>query len=95
MTKKEKMDDRPVIVIQPDMLPISLEEYARRTSQSLSAVKSQHLRGAIPTLQVGKSSKVYVNQAQLIVSSLEAAGWDIQVPKSFYDLAKEEVARYA
>ncbi len=75
--------DSPVINIRPDMLPITLEVYAQRTGQSLSAVRTQAHRGTIPTLQMGKSSAIYVNQAQMIMSSLEAAGWDILVRNDF------------
>ncbi|GEK13197.1 hypothetical protein [Aliivibrio fischeri] len=80
----EEKEDRPVVIIQPDMLPITLEAYARKTNQSLKAVRNQHSRGTIPTFQMGKAQTVYVNQAQMIMSSLEAAGWDIRVPKDIH-----------
>lgn len=77
-------DEQPVINIQPDMLPITLEVYAQRTGQSLSSVRTQAHRGVIPTMQLGKGTKVYVNQASMVMSSLEAAGWDVRTPKDVY-----------
>ncbi len=76
--------ERPVIIIQPDMAPITLKEYALRRGLTVEAVRAQAGRGTIPTLQVGKSSTLYVNQAQMILASLEAAGWDVKVPKDVY-----------
>ena len=86
MPKKSDTQENLVINIQPDMLPITLEVYARRTDQSLSAVRAQATRGVLPTMQVGKSSTIYVNQAQIVMSSLEAAGWDVRTPKDIYAL---------
>ncbi len=76
--------ERPVIIIQPDMAPITLKEYALRRGLTVEAVRAQASRGTIPTLQMGKSSTLYVNQAQMILASLEAAGWDVKVPKDVY-----------
>ena len=78
--------DRPVVVIQPDMAPITLKEYAQRHGMTLEAVRTQAARNAIPTLQVGKGSTIYVNQAQMIMSSLEAAGWNVRVPLDIYSV---------
>ena len=86
MPKKSEPQENLVINIQPDMLPITLEVYARRTDQSLSSVRTQATRGTIPTMQMGKSSTIYVNQAQMVMSSLEAAGWGIRTPKDIYAL---------
>ncbi len=76
--------ERPVLVIQPDMAPITIKEYAQRHGVTLESVRAQVHRGSLPTLQIGKGSTVYINQAQMIMSSLEAAGWDVKVPKDFY-----------
>ncbi|PKF49163.1 hypothetical protein [Enterovibrio nigricans] len=102
MSRKQKQPDsvqaqpeQVTIVIQPDMLPITLEEYARRTNQTYQAVKAQSHEKKIPTIQAGKGCTVYVNQAQLILSSLEAAGWNVQVPKGIYETVKREAKRYA
>ncbi|GEK12555.1 hypothetical protein GNP80_14955 [Aliivibrio fischeri] len=80
----EKNSERPVIIIQPDMAPITLREYAQRHGITLEAVRAQVHRGSIPSLQIGKGSTIYVNQAQMIMSSLEAAGWDVKTPKEIY-----------
>lgn len=77
-------DEQPVINIQPDMLPITLEVYAQRTGQSLSSVRTQAHRGVIPVMQLSKGTRVYVNQAAMVMSSLEAAGWDVRTPKDVY-----------
>ncbi len=79
-------EEFPVINIHADMLPISLEVYARRTEQSISAVRKQAYEGSIPTIQMEKGSKVYVNQAQMVMSSLKAAGWSVNTPKDIYSL---------
>lgn len=76
--------ERPVVIIQPDMAPITLKEYALRHGMTVESVRAQAHRGTIPTLQIGKSTTLYVNQAQMIMSSLEAAGWDVKVPKDTY-----------
>ena len=86
MPKNSNIKENLVVNIQPDMLPITLEVYARRTDQSLSAVRAQASRGTLPTMQMGKSSTIYVNQAQMVMSSLEAAGWDVRTPKNIYAL---------
>jgi hypothetical protein len=86
MSKKSESTENLVINIQPDMLPITLEVYARRTDQSLSAVRAQATRGTLPTMQMGKSSTIYVNQAQMVMSSLEAAGWGVHTPKDIYSI---------
>ena len=78
-----KKDERPTIIIQADLVPISLKEYAARYGESLSAVRKQAYDQAIPTIQMGKSTKVYVNIAQMVTSSLSAAGWDVQVPRPY------------
>ncbi|WP_406732771.1 hypothetical protein RJD39_00740 [Vibrio scophthalmi] len=78
-----KKDERPVIIIQADLTPISLKEYAARYGEPLTAVRKQAYDQAIPTIQMGKSTKVYVNIAQMVTSSLSAAGWDVQVPKPY------------
>ncbi len=76
--------ERPVIIIQPDMAPITLKEYAQKHGHTLEAVRAMAHRQQIPTLQIGKCSTLYVNQAQMIVSSLEAAGWNVKIPKDSY-----------
>ena len=76
--------DRTVVVLQPDMAPITLKEYAQRHGMTLEAVRTQAARNAIPTLQIGKGSTIYVNQAQMIMSSLEAAGWNVRIPQDFF-----------
>ncbi|EDM65032.1 hypothetical protein PE36_12837 [Moritella sp. PE36] len=86
MPKNSNIKENLVVNIQPDMLPITLEVYAGRTGQSISAVRAQASRGTLPTMQMGKSSTIYVNQAQMIMSSLEAAGWDVRTPKNIYAL---------
>jgi len=86
MPKNTDIKESLVVNIQPDMLPITLEVYANRSGQSLSAVRAQATRGTLPTMQMGKSSTIYVNQAQMIMSSLEAAGWDVRTPKNVYAL---------
>lgn len=77
---------KPVIIFQPDVMPISLKEYARRTNQSLPAVRAQAHEGLIPTLQMKKGSTIYVNQYQMLMASMEAAGWDVRAPSSQYSL---------
>lgn len=76
--------ERPVIIIQPDMAPIPLREYAQKHGLTLEAVRSMAHRRQIPTLQIGKCSTLYVNQAQMVMASLEAAGWDVKIPKDTY-----------
>ncbi|MEN2500965.1 MAG: hypothetical protein MHMPM18_005113 [Marteilia pararefringens] len=78
--------ERPIVIIQPDMAPITLKEYAQRHGYTIESVRAQAHRGTIPTLQIGKSSTLYVNQAQMIMSSLEAAGWDVKAPKDVYTI---------
>ncbi|MEZ9627467.1 hypothetical protein [Aliivibrio fischeri] len=68
------------VVIQPDMLPLTLEAYARKTNQTIRAVRDQANKGHIPTIQRKKGATVYVNQAAMILSSLQAADWDVRVP---------------
>ena len=66
--------DRPVIILQPDMIPITLKEYAKRHGLNEKTVGSQADRGIIPTIQLGKAKTRYVNQALMIVNSLKAGG---------------------
>ena len=86
MPKDSESQEKIVINIQPDMLPITLEVYARRTEQSVRAVQGQAARGTLPTIQMGKSNRIYVNVAQMIMSSLEAANWDVRKPDIAYSL---------
>ena len=76
--------ERPVVIIQADMAPITLKEYALRHGATVESIRVQAHRGTLPTLQIGKSSTLYVNQAQMVMASLEAAGWDVKVPKDTY-----------
>lgn len=75
MTEKNQ---QPVISLQPDMLPISLKEYAVKKGIPLETVRSQAKRGIIPTLRLGNNKTVFVNQALMIIRSLEADGWQVQ-----------------
>lgn len=75
--------ERPVIIIQPDMSPIEIKAYAALKGMNLETVKSQVKRGILPTIQVGKGRKIYINQAIMIVESLKAGGWDVQVPQPY------------
>ncbi|MGR5464540.1 hypothetical protein ACPV5G_16500 [Photobacterium damselae] len=77
-------DERPVIILQADLAPITLREYARRQGQTLEAVRAQAARKNIPTLQIEKGSTLYVNQAQMVMASLEAAGWNVKIPHDFF-----------
>ncbi|WP_406732709.1 hypothetical protein RJD39_00095 [Vibrio scophthalmi] len=79
-----KKDERPVVIIQTDLTPLTLEEYARRYNQTLAAVRQQAFHQQIPTIQKCKGGKVYVNIAQMVASSFEAAGWDVSLPQEFY-----------
>lgn len=72
------------VVIQPDLLPITLEAYARKTNQTLRAVRDQANRGCIPTIQRAKGTTIYVNQAAMVMSSLQAADWDVRVPSDLF-----------
>lgn len=80
----EGNDERPVIILQADLSPITLREYAQRHGQTLEAVRAQAARGSIPTLQIEKGSTLYVNQAQMVMASLEAAGWNVKIPHDFF-----------
>lgn len=71
-------NQRPLIVIQADMLPIPLKEYANRMNIALETVKSQAKRGIIPTVKLGKNKTIFVNQALMIVRSLQADGWHVE-----------------
>ncbi|PKF49278.1 hypothetical protein [Enterovibrio nigricans] len=68
-----------IVVLQVDMLPITIDEYARRTEQDVVALHQQKQRGTLPVIQAGRGCKVYVNQAKLIIDSLIAAGFDVQL----------------
>jgi hypothetical protein len=68
------------VVIQPDMLPLTIEAYARKTNQTARAVRDQVQRGHIPTIQRKKGATIYINQAAMILTSLQAADWDVRVP---------------
>lgn len=77
-------EQSPTVVIQADMLPLTLEAYARKTNQTLRAVRDQANRGYIPIIQRTKGATIYVNQAAMIISSLQAADWDVRVPLDQY-----------
>lgn len=82
----EKVEVRPVIHINPDMLPLTIEAYAKKTSQSVRAVRGQVSRSALPVIRLTNCRTVYINQAQLIMASLEAAGWDVKQNGFAYSL---------
>lgn len=84
MINKEEM--RPVINISPDMLPLTIEAYAKKTSQSVRAVRGQVSRNVLPVIRLINCRTVYINQAQLIMASLEAAGWDVKQNGFAYSL---------
>ncbi|WP_027696722.1 hypothetical protein [Vibrio litoralis] len=77
---EEKNQQAVTVVIQPDLLPLTLDAYARKTNQTLRAVRDQAQRGLIPTIQRAKGTTIYVNQAAMVMSSLQAADWDVRVP---------------
>lgn len=81
----EEKNQQPVtVVIQPDLLPLTLEAYARKTNQTVRAVRDQANRGSIPTIQRAKGATIYVNQAAMVMSSLQAADWDVRVPSDLF-----------
>lgn len=80
------LDSRPVINLQPDMLPLTIKAYAAKTGQSVQAVRDQVSDGSIPHIRVQGCRTVYVNQAQMIMASLESAGWDVKVSSQAYSL---------
>ncbi|MCD9497592.1 hypothetical protein [Photobacterium carnosum] len=79
-------DERPVIIIQPDMSPITIAEYARKHATTVAAVRSQVHRKTIPVIRLGEASTIYINQAAMIIGSLKAAGWDVEVPQDVYSI---------
>lgn len=75
--------ERPIIILQPDMSPISIKDYAALKKMNINTVKSQCERGILPTIQVGKGRTIFINQALMVMRSLEAGGWDVQVPQPY------------
>lgn len=86
-TKNEDQNKQSTtVVIQPDMLPLTIEAYARKTNQTARAVRDQAAAGHIPTIQRKKGATIYVNQAAMILSSLRAADWDVRVPSDQFSV---------
>ncbi|MEC4729068.1 hypothetical protein HWQ46_26500 [Shewanella sp. D64] len=83
---RKEIESRPVINLQPDMLPLTIEAYASKTSQSVRAVRGQVARGHLPVIRTDSCASVYINQAQMIMASLESAGWDVKVTSRAYSL---------
>lgn len=86
-TEETQVDDgRKTVILQPDMLPLTLSAYARRTDQTLKAVQHQAASGFLPTMRIPGCKLIYVNQAQMVMSSLDAAGWNVVTPSKKYSL---------
>ncbi|MGB2519082.1 hypothetical protein [Shewanella algae] len=79
-------NNRGTVILQPDMLPLTLNAYASRTGQTLKAVQHQVASGFLPTMRIAGSKLIYVNQAQMVMSSLDAAGWNVITPSKKYSL---------
>lgn len=86
-SEEELVDNaRKTVILQPDMLPLTLNAYARRTEQTLRAVQNQVAEGFLPTLRIPGSRLIYINQAQMVMSSLDAAGWNVITPNKKYSI---------
>ncbi|UJZ96366.1 hypothetical protein IHC92_17465 [Photobacterium damselae subsp. damselae] len=81
-----KKDERPVIVLKVDLDPMTLEQWADKTNQTVRAVAKQADDGNIPIIQKVKGGKRYINRAKMVLASLEAADWDVRVPHDMYSL---------
>ncbi|AWK83536.1 hypothetical protein A0J47_016465 [Photobacterium damselae subsp. damselae] len=81
-----KKDERPVIVLKVDLDPMTLEQWAEKTKQTVRAVAKQADDGNIPVIQKVKGGKRYVNRAKMFLTSMEAADWDVRVPNDMYSL---------
>ncbi len=82
----EKTANRNTVILQPDMLPLTLAAYAAKTGQTLKAVQHQAQEGILPIMRVAGSRLIYVNQAQMVMSSLDAAGWNVITPSKKFSL---------
>ncbi|ODS10362.1 hypothetical protein [Vibrio scophthalmi] len=70
--------ERPVIIIQPDMTPLSLKEFAEKKGLDIEVVKTRARRGIYPTMKMGNGQTIFINQAAMFQRSLEADGWDVR-----------------
>lgn len=74
------------IVITLDLPAIPLEEYARRSGQTLDACRHQVKSGQIPTMQEKPGAKVYVNLIAMHRACLESATWNMSSPSQAYSI---------
>lgn len=79
-----KKDERPVIVLHVDLDPMTLEQWAEKTNQTITAVRKQAHDQNIPTIQKKKGSTLYVNRAKMFMASMDAADWDVRTPQSIH-----------